>query len=73
MKILILIAVTLLSSCSMLEGAVSKGGEFNDDALNGADIVYCKAASIGSVTRKMTVKEYLELRRVLCDNVWATE
>ena len=65
--------VLLMSSCSILEKGITKGGELNDDALSGADIVYCKAASIGSISRKMTVKEYLELRRVLCDNAWATE
>jgi len=72
-KLILIAFVTLLSSCSILEKGMAKGAELNDDALKGADAVYCKAASIGGISRKMSVKEYLELRRVLCDNVWATE
>lgn len=73
MKIFLIALLIPTSSCSILEKGMTKGAELNDDALKGADAIYCKAASIGGISRKMTVKEYLELRRVLCDNVWATE
>lgn len=70
---LTLFLLFLLSGCSALENVVSKGGDLNDDALIGAATVFCKAASIGGITRKMTVKEYMELRDILCDKPWAKE
>lgn len=64
--LLILLLILLISGCSVLEKVVSKGAEISDNGLVIAADTYCKIASIGSITRKMSVDEYLELRRLIC-------
>lgn len=65
-----LLLLMLLPGCSTIQKI---GAEASDSALVGADSVYCNGATIGGITRKMTVEEYLELRSIVCKGKWVQE
>lgn len=62
-----LVAAFLLSGCSTLAPALVKGAELNDDAVNGAKITLCTAASVGAIEREFNTPEKREARKVLCN------
>ena len=66
-KIILLIAITLLTGCSSIISAAGKVAEINDEALKSAEFTICNGASVGSVERRYNTSELLKARKVICD------
>lgn len=67
MKILImLIVVIVLSGCASLSNALNFAGDVNDKALMSAEATICRAASIGSISRRYNTEAKAKAWKELC-------
>jgi hypothetical protein len=65
-KITTITAAFFLSSCSTIDGLVTKGSEINDEAVRAAEFALCHGASIGSIRRHYGSEERADVWRKLC-------
>jgi len=56
----------ILAGCGTTREVVDKGAEANDAALNAAEFVICRGASIGSIRRKYSSPELSAVWQDIC-------
>jgi hypothetical protein len=66
-KLIVLLAVLILSGCAVLDPLIGKAAKVNDGALKAAEFSICNGASIGSVKRRFNTPELAKLWRELCE------